>query len=86
MKIPYKWQKKAIKEKKNKEFFMLNCSCGLGKTYTFIELIRDHKNAKIIIAPKNICEQWRNELIDEGIEPKSIWVYDQPEASKKPVE
>lgn len=86
MKTPYEWQKKAIKEKRNKEFFMLNCSCGLGKTYTFIEIIREHKSAKLIIAPKNICNQWKDELIDEGIDGKKIWVFDQPTMSKRPVE
>lgn len=86
MKKPYEWQSKAIAEKKNKEFFMLNCSCGLGKTYTFIEIVRDHKNPKIIIAPNNICRQWKNELMDEGIEEKKIWVFNQPEMSKKPVD
>jgi len=86
MKKPYEWQKKAIAQKKKQEFFMLNCSCGLGKTYTFIEIIRDHKNAKLIIAPKNICDQWKRELIDEGIDEKLIWVFDQPEMSKNPVE
>jgi len=85
MKRPYDWQNKAIATKKNKEFFMLNCCCGAGKTYTFIELIRDHNNAKIIIAPKNICNQWKQELMDEGIKTEKIWVYDQPEATKKPV-
>ena len=83
-KKPYKWQEQAIAEKTGKEFFMLNCSCGLGKTYTFIEIIRNHKNAKIIIVPKNICPQWEQELIDEGINKKSIWVFDQPTMSKKP--
>jgi superfamily II DNA or RNA helicase len=86
MKKPYKWQQEAISSKKDKEFFMLNCCCGAGKTYTFIELIREHSNAKIIIAPKNICKQWKQELMDEGIDPRKIWVYDQPEASKKPVQ
>ena len=84
MKSPYEWQKKAIKDKKGKEFFMLNVCCGGGKTYTFIEIVREHKNAKLIIAPKNICSQWKDELVDEGIDPKSVWVYDQPEASKNP--
>jgi len=85
MKKPYAWQMKAIKEKKNKEFVMLNCCCGAGKTYTFIELIRNHNSAKLIIAPKNICEQWKQELVDEFIEPAIIWVFDQPEMSKNPV-
>ncbi len=84
MKKPYEWQKQAIKDKKNKEFFMLNCCCGAGKTYAFIEIIRDHKNAKLIIAPKNICEQWKQELMDEGIKRHSIWVFDQPTMSKNP--
>jgi len=86
MKKPYEWQSKAIKDKKNKEFFMLNCSCGLGKTYTFIEIIREHESAKLIIAPKNICNQWKNELVDEGIDEKVIWVFDQPTMSKRPTE
>lgn len=84
-KKPYKWQKEAIKQKKNKEFFMLNCCCGSGKTYTFIEIVRDHSNAKLVIAPKNICEQWKDELIDEGIKAETIWVFDQPEMSKNPI-
>ena len=84
MKKPYDWQKKAIKEKTGKEFVMLNCCCGAGKTYTFIELIRSHKNAKLIIAPKNICGQWKNELMDEGISEELIWVFDQPTMSKNP--
>lgn len=84
-KKPYKWQEQAIAEKTGKEFFMLNCSCGLGKTYTFIEIVRDHPNPKIIIAPKNICNQWKDELIDECIPEKDIWVFDQPTMSKSPV-
>ena len=86
MKTPYEWQKKAIAEKKGKEFFMLNCCCGSGKTYAFIEIIRDHSYPKIIIAPKNICNQWKNELVDEGIDERKIWIFDQPTMSKKPVE
>ena len=85
-KKPYEWQKKAIAEKKGKEFFMLNCSCGLGKTYTFIEIVRDHSHPKIVIAPNNICRQWKDELIDEGINKDRIWVFNQPEMSKKPVD
>ena len=83
-KNPYEWQKKAIAEKKGEEFFMLNCSCGLGKTYTFIEIIRNHPSPKIIIAPKNICNQWKEELKDEGIQEKEIWVFDRPTMTKKP--
>ena len=86
MKNPYQWQKEAIAAKRDREFFMLNASCGLGKTYTFIEIIRYNKNPKIIIAPKNICPQWKDELMDEGIPEKDIWVFDQPTMSKRPVE
>jgi hypothetical protein len=85
MKKPYDWQKKAIEDKTGKEFFMLNCSCGLGKTYTFIEIVRNSKQPKIIIAPKNICNQWKNELMDECIPEEKIWVFDQPVMSKNPI-
>ena len=84
-KKPYKWQEQAIAEKTGKEFFMLNCSCGLGKTYTFIEIVRNSKYPKIIIAPKNICNQWKNELVDESIPVEKIWVFDQPVMSKNPI-
>ena len=86
MKQPYEWQEKAIAEKKKEEFFMLNCSCGLGKTYTFIEIVREHDSPKIVIAPNNICLQWKDELIDEGIKKESIWVFSQTAMTKKPAD
>lgn len=85
-KKPYEWQKQAIAEKKDKTFFMLNCSCGLGKTYTFIEIVKDCKMPKIVIAPNNICSQWKDELMEEGIKENKIWIFNQPSMTKKPIE
>lgn len=81
-KEPYAWQKNAIQSKRLAEFFMLNASCGLGKTFALIEIIKMHSNPKIIIAPKNLCNQWKDELIEEGIEAEGIWVFDQPTMSR----
>lgn len=83
-KNPYKWQKEAIKDKRYEEFFMLDCSCGLGKTYTFIEIVKMNQNSKIIIAPKNLGRQWKNDLMEEGVNEKDIWVHRQTEMTKNP--
>jgi len=83
MKIPYEWQKKAIQEKTGKEFFMLNCSCGLGKTFVFISIAKQYTEPKIIIAPKNITYQWKAELIAEGIPEEQIWLHEQTEQTRR---
>ncbi|MBP8993130.1 MAG: DEAD/DEAH box helicase family protein [Bacteroidales bacterium] len=83
MKIPYEWQRKAIQEKTGKEFFMLNCACGLGKTFVFISIAKQYKEPKIIIAPKNITYQWKNELLSEGVPEEKIWLHEQTEQTKK---
>ena len=85
-KKPYEWQKKAVTEKAKEEFFMLNCSCGLGKTFTFIDIVKKHTLPKIVIAPNNICHQWKDELMDEGIKENMIWVFSQQNMTKKPVD
>ncbi len=47
---------------------MLADSVGLGKTISAIGVIKQYKNQRIvIIAPKSLTSQWRDELAQEGL-------------------
>ena len=73
----YKWQKEGYEKFKDAIFFMANVCCGGGKTL-FAIAISIYKNMPVlIIAPKRICDQWKLDLMDEGVDEKDIWVYNQ---------
>lgn len=78
----YKWQKEAIERFKDARAFMLNVCCGGGKTLVAIKIALYKKLPTLVIAPKRLCLQWKDDLMVEGVAEKDIWVYDQPEYSK----
>lgn len=78
------YQQTAFDRFKNASFFCLNFACGLGKTLV-ASVIAKHKNKPtLIIAPNALCDQWREELIDCGIDPADIFIANAPEEHKDP--
>ena len=77
MKNFYDWQKKAFKKGVSALRLCLNVSCGLGKTLVIASLAITKDKPVIIIAPKNLCNQWRDEFLELGVKPEDIWVHDQ---------
>lgn len=59
-------QQYAVDKYKNRTFFGLLFSCGLGKTLTAMRIAEAKDKPTLIIAPNALCEQWKEEIEDKG--------------------
>lgn len=71
----------------DRKFAQLDIDCGLGKTLIACDVARRKKEAgrissTLVIAPKAITEQWKEELMETGVDEKDIFVFDRPTATK----
>lgn len=49
-------------------------------------IVAQNKNLPTaIIAPKRLCNQWKDELIEAGVSPEDIFVHDQSTETGDPV-
>lgn len=55
-------QRYAIDKYKDRPFFGLLFSCGLGKTLTTIRIAEEKDRPVLIIAPNALCQQWKDEI------------------------
>lgn len=55
-------QSYAIDKYKDRPFFGLLFSCGLGKTLTTIRIAEEKDRPVLIIAPNALCQQWKDEI------------------------
>ena len=55
-------QKYAIDKYKDRPYFGLLFSCGLGKTLTTIRIAEEKDRPVLIIAPNALCKQWKEEI------------------------
>lgn len=62
MKQLWNHQKYAIDKYKNRSFFGLLFDMGLGKTLTAIRIAEEKERPVLIIAPKALCNQWKEEI------------------------
>ena len=58
----WKHQRCAIDKYKDRPFFGLLFSCGLGKTLTAIRIAEEKDRPVLIIAPNALCQQWKDEI------------------------
>ena len=58
----WKHQHYAIDKYKDRPFFGLLFSCGLGKTLTTIRIAEEKDRPVLIIAPNALCQQWKDEI------------------------
>lgn len=84
MKQPYQWQNSAVARFFRAVYFALVVDCGCGKTLAAILIALKKQMPTIIIAPTHrLCEQWKNDIIEEVGEDADIWVYSKPEETKQ---
>ena len=58
----WKHQRYAIDKYKDRPFFGLLFSCGLGKTLTTIRIAEEKDRPVLIIAPNTLCQQWKDDI------------------------
>ena len=58
----WKHQRYAIDKYKDRPFFGLLFSCGLGKTLTTIRIAEEKDIPVLIIAPNALCQQWKDDI------------------------
>lgn len=58
----WRHQSYSIDKYKDKPFFGLLFSCGLGKTLTAIKIAEAKDRPVLIIAPNALCQQWKDEI------------------------
>lgn len=64
----WKHQRYSIDKYKDRPFFGLLFSCGLGKTLTATRIAEEKDKPVLIIAPNALCNQWKEELSDKSEE------------------
>ena len=55
-------QQYSIDKYKDRPFFGLLFSCGLGKTLTTIRIAEEKDRPVLIIAPDALCQQWKDDI------------------------
>lgn len=58
----WKHQQYSIDKYKDRPFFGLLFSCGLGKTLTTIRIAEEKDRSVLIIAPNTLCQQWKDDI------------------------
>lgn len=82
MREPYDYQKGIIERSINRNITMVEAACGTGKSLIAGQTAIGKGKPTMIITPKNITDDFRDELIADGVDPADIWVYDAGESHK----
>lgn len=79
----WKHQTTAIKRFSPARFFGLLFDCGTGKTRTAIKIALEKQKPVLVIAPKNLCTQWRDAIKDIAGENEAVLVVRAADVKKK---
>lgn len=83
MREPYGYQKGIIERSVKRKMTMVEAACGTGKSLIAGQTAIGKGKPTIIITPKNVTDDFRKELVADGVSPDDIWVYDAGESHKK---
>jgi len=76
-------QDMAIQKFKDKDFFGILFDCGTGKTRTAIKIAEEKNKPVLIIAPKNLVNQWYDAIKEHGECDSEILVVDSAKKNTK---
>ena len=80
----YAWQIAAVLRFAKAAFCTIVAACGTGKTRVGIKLALAKNLPTIVITPKNISRQWRDDILSIAGDKESVWLYDAPTEHKDP--
>jgi superfamily II DNA or RNA helicase len=84
MKQSYNWQNTAVARFARAIYFALVVDCGCGKTFAAIRVALSKQMPVIVIAPTHrLCEQWKNDILQDAGPDEEVWVYDKPTETKQ---
>ena len=83
MKELWKHQKYAFDKYKDRGFFGLLFSCGLGKTITALSIANEKDKPLLIIAPNVLCNQWKDEISENFPDWKAVVCTSKTKHTKK---
>lgn len=83
MRKPYEYQKGIIERSIERPYTMVNAACGTGKSLIASQTALGKGKPTLIITPKNIMEDFKAELIADGVPEEDIFVYDAVKSHKK---
>jgi superfamily II DNA or RNA helicase len=79
----YKYQKKIIDASVERPYTMVQAACGTGKSLIAGQTAIRKGKPTLIITPKNIMEDFKAELMADGVPEKDIFVYSAAESHKE---
>lgn len=82
MRKPYEYQKGIIERSIERPFTMVNAACGTGKSLIASQTALGKGKPTLIITPKNIMDDFKAELIADGVPEEDIFVYDAAKSHK----
>lgn len=83
MREPYKYQKKIIDASVERPFTMVQAACGTGKSLIAGQTAIRKGKPTLIITPKNIMDDFKAELMADGVPEEDIFVYSAAESHKE---
>ena len=75
MREPYKYQKDIIERSVGRKFTMVQAACGTGKSLISGQTAIRKGKPTLIITPKNIVDDFKAELMADGVPEEDIFVY-----------
>jgi superfamily II DNA or RNA helicase len=83
-KTPYNWQRSAVMRCVRAAYFAIVADCGCGKTLAAIKIALGKMLPVIVIAPgRRLCEQWKNDILENAGPDEDVWLYAKPEETKQ---
>jgi superfamily II DNA or RNA helicase len=79
----WKHQDIALERYKGSEYFGLLFDCGTGKTRTTIKIAEAKELPVLIIAPNNLCKQWKEAIEEHGRGGDTVFVFQNDKKNTK---
>lgn len=83
MREPYEYQKGIIERSIERPYTMVNAACGTGKSLIASQTALGKGKPTLIITPKNIMEDFKAELMADGVPEEDIFVYNAAKSHKE---
>ena len=82
MREPYKYQKGIIERSIERPYTMVNAACGTGKSLMASQTAIGKGKPTLIITPKNIMDDFKAELMADGVPEEDIFVFNAAKSHK----